>query len=321
MASLRTLVFFNIGQQYTLPSGYTYQGNNLWLGNTRVYGPVSALRALPGLRNHWSGFTACKSYSSVCNHGLVSDPLQMAGTDECACCVGAVADRNEATGACVSVEPQAAATLSNKQDWLVTLVIVIVIFGTGIRLNARRSAVTIPRANAPRPDAINPPGRWDAMISYTQRNPQAELLAEALHSSMEKQLGDHTVWLDIKMDKLHEAAMQEAAQNSHCIIAIVTGPHTRDDPAHGEKPEDNAYFMREYCVKELRWARKIGVPIQPVILADDKKRIHELLALAPEDLHDLGRTDFIHLDRSRPAFWQTSVDEVLKNIADLHSGT
>ena len=63
----------------------------------------------------------------------------------------------------------------------------------------------------PRPGALNAPGHWDQMISYTQRNPEAETLAEALYASMRER--GKTVWLDVKMAKLNEAAMKEAAQN------------------------------------------------------------------------------------------------------------
>jgi hypothetical protein len=61
------------------------------------------------------------------------------------------------------------------------------------------------------------------------------------------------------------------------------------------------------------------VPIQPVIRPEDKTRIGELLALAPDDLQDLGKlADFIHLDRSRKEFWAAGVDVVLANMERLN---
>eukprot|EP01045_Picozoa_sp_COSAG04_P055687 COSAG04_NODE_25582_length_305_cov_1.485437_1_plen_59_part_00 len=42
-----------------------------------------------------------------------------------------------------------------------------------------------------------------------------------------------------------------------------------------------------------------------------------MLALAPEDLKDLGTVDFIHLDRSRPSYWQAGIDDILCSVADL----
>ena len=117
--------------------------------------------------------------------------------------------------------------------------------------------------------------------------------------------------------------MKEAAQNSKCIIAIVTGSHVRRESvsAVGERPELNAYFNRPYCVSELRWAREVGVPIQPVVRMGDKQRIGELLGFAPPDLKDLGATtDFIHLDRSRPEFWEAGIGVVLRNIENPAAG-
>ena len=44
-----------------------------------------------------------------------------------------------------------------------------------------------------------------------------------------------------------------------------------------------------------------------------------LLALAPEDLKGLGSVDFIHLDRSRPRYWEAGIDDILENVADLQT--
>ena len=85
------------------------------------------------------------------------------------------------------------------------------------------------------------------MISYTQRNASAKHLAAELYSSLRER--DVTVWLDVKMGKLNEDAMKEATQHSRCIIAVVTGPERDGDS------EENAYFKRQYCMNELRWAR------------------------------------------------------------------
>jgi O-acetyl-ADP-ribose deacetylase (regulator of RNase III) len=164
-------------------------------------------------------------------------------------------------------------------------------------------------APAGRDVPINDPGHWDVMISYTQRHSGAKLLASEVYSALRER--GRTTWLDVKMAKLNEAAMQEAAQNSRCIVAVITGVERPGDPA------ENAYFQREYCVKELRWARAAGVPIQPVMLPEDKKRIGEFLGQAPADLKGLGAVDFIHLDRSRAAYWETGIDELLLGMGDL----
>ena len=165
---------------------------------------------------------------------------------------------------------------------------------------------------------LNDPGEWFAMISYTQRNANAKALALQLYATLrERQL---PVWLDTKMSQLNEAAMKEAAQGSRCVIAIVTGPcFAPEDLQRTGDPEKNAYFKRPYCMNELRWAREAGVPIQPVILADDKRRIGELLALAPADIqsYNLGHVDIIHLDDSRPSAWNAGVGDVIENITRM----
>ena len=48
-----------------------------------------------------------------------------------------------------------------------------------------------------------------------------------------------------------------------------------------------------------------------------KWRVGEFLDQAPLDLKDLGAVEFIHLDRSRAAYWETSIDEVVKSMDDL----
>ena len=144
------------------------------------------------------------------------------------------------------------------------------------------------------------------MISYTQRHGESNTLAEALHNAFKER--GLTVWLDVKMAKLNEGAMEEAVKNSRCVVAIISG---------GDGSDPNAYFNRSLCVQELRWAREVGTPIQPVVVAEDKKRIGVFLGQAPDDLKDLGRTDFIHLDRSRITYWEAGVKEVHQAIEEL----
>jgi hypothetical protein len=181
---------------------------------------------------------------------------------------------------------------------------------SGILVAAMVLAATLLRRRriiSRRQRTINSPGRWDCMISYTQRNANAKLLAAELFNSMQKR--GVTVWLDVKMAQLNSAAMKEAAQNSSCIIAIVTGRERAGDP------EDSSYFKRPFCVSELRWAIQRAVPIQPVIQVEDKQRIGELLGEAPDDLSTvLSQVDFVDLNRSRPAYWEASVDEVLRSV-------
>ena len=173
--------------------------------------------------------------------------------------------------------------------------------------NSASDAATLdsgPRSTRTGP--TNSPGHWDIMISYTQRNATAKLLAAELYTSLRER--GKTVWLDTKMERLNEAAMQEAAQNSKCLVAVVTGAEREGDP------EDNAYFRRTLCLKELRWAREAGVPIQPVVAREDKASIGQFIGQLPEDLSDLSGVDFKTLDNVGPAYWKTSIDEVVKGV-------
>ena len=107
--------------------------------------------------------------------------------------------------------------------------------------------------------------------------------------------------LDVEMSDKSEAAMREGVHGSRVVIAIIT-----DDGDPG-----NAYFERPFCLSELRWALDANIFIQPVVAADDKQRIGELLAKAPDDLRDLlGSTDFIHLDRNDKEYWDVGVGKI-----------
>lgn len=153
--------------------------------------------------------------------------------------------------------------------------------------------------------SINPPGHWDVMISYTQTDAEAKLLAAEVYSALRER--GKTAWMDIKMNQLNEAAMREAAENSGCIIAVVTG-------ADGGK---NSYFKREYCMKELRWARAKKIPIQPIIRREDKAHVGKFVAQAPKDLKYLGGVDFKCLDRVSPSIWNACIKDMLDGIKRL----
>jgi hypothetical protein len=160
---------------------------------------------------------------------------------------------------------------------------------------------------------LNAPGEWDAMISYTQCNAEAKVMAEAVYHAFRER--GKTVWLDIKMEQLNADAMREAAQNSKCIVAVVTGPcFAPDDLERSGDAEKNSYFQRPYCMNELRWAREVGVPIQPIIRREDKGRIGDFLAQAPQDLKDLGGVDFKAVDSISPMVWEACINDLLKNV-------
>ena len=98
----------------------------LWLAGSGVFGPVAALRALPGLGDEWglthfSDFTPCSAFgghqASATNAtwgtgspgceaarlGAVDNATDLAGVDECACCGGSARVRDARSHACESV--------------------------------------------------------------------------------------------------------------------------------------------------------------------------------------------------------------------------
>lgn len=58
--------------------------------------------------------------------------------------------------------------------------------------------------------------------------------------------------------------MEEAVENSQCVITIISG----------EDPDDEiAYFNRAFCLKELRWAKQAKKFVQLVVTAEAKERL------------------------------------------------
>ena len=138
------------------------------------------------------------------------------------------------------------------------------------------------------------------MISYTQRNPTSETLAVKISGELRKR--GKTVWLDVDMAKRDEAAMQEGVKNSRCMVAIISGP----------AGDDTAYFRRQFCLSELRWAKNANVPVVPVVAAEDKGTITEFFADIPEDLQHLRKKDWIHIDRQDVEYFELGVTKILR---------
>jgi hypothetical protein len=152
-------------------------------------------------------------------------------------------------------------------------------------------------------EVINQPGQWDAMISYTQHNAVSETLAHALHG--EFTMRGLAVWLDVKMAKRDEAAMEEGVKSSRCVVAIVSG-------APGGQSDDTAYFQREFCLKELRWAVQAKVFIQPIVAAEDKGMITEFFAAIPNDMQHLKGVNWEHIDRKDADYFQLGVTKIIR---------
>ena len=100
------------------------------------------------------------------------------------------------------------------------------------------------------------------------------------------------------MNNKGEEAMQEAVENSHAVLAVMTG----------DGPDDEfAYLNRDFCLKELRWAFMKGTHVQPVVHQKDKERIGEFIEMAPADLKRIGSIDFVDLNPSDKRYWDVGL--------------
>ena len=98
-----------------------------------------------------------------------------------------------------------------------------------------------------------------------------------------------------------EEAMQEAVENSHDVLAVMTG----------EGPDDeDAYLKRPFCLKKLRWAFEKGTHVQPVVHQKDKERIGEFIKMAPDDLKRIGSIDFVDLNPSDKEYWDVGLKKI-----------
>ena len=96
-----------------------------------------------------------------------------------------------------------------------------------------------------------------------------------------------------------ERAMQEAVENSHVVLAVMTG----DGPG-----DENAYLSRDFCLQELRWAFGKGTHVQPVVHQNDKERIGKFIKMAPSDLSKrIASIDFVDLNPSDKRYWDVGL--------------
>ena len=77
-------------------------------------------------------------------------------------------------------------------------------------------------------------------------------------------------------------------------------------------PEDNAYFRRAFCLKELRWAVEACVHIQPVVVAEDKGKISEFFEMIPVDLQHLSGVNWEHVDRKDKDYFELGATKIIK---------
>ena len=152
------------------------------------------------------------------------------------------------------------------------------------------------------------PSSWHATA---QRSGDAKTLATELFYEMEKM--GYKCWLDVKMTKQDEDAMQNGVEKSECVMAIITG--------EGDTTE-HRYFQRPLCVKELKWAIAAGKPIVPVVTATDKPNIGTYIDEGKSKGIDLSACDFQHVDRSKAKMLNASIETILDVAKNMKkSGT
>ena len=115
-------------------------------------------------------------------------------------------------------------------------------------------------------------------------------------------------WQDVRMNKIDTTAMKEGVLNSKCCVAIVTGPCINPDRPT-DNPEENAYFRREYCNLELRWARDAGKKIVCVVRMEDKDKVEDFFRDAPDDLQYL-KDHVVLFDRNDGDYQNIAVQRV-----------
>ena len=116
-------------------------------------------------------------------------------------------------------------------------------------------------------------------------------------------------WLDVNMENTSTPAMEEGVKMAACFIAIVTGPCVNNDSPN-DNPEDNAYFRREYCLMELRWARAAGKRIVCVVRAEDKDQVDSIFNLAPIEFRYL-RENVVFFDRNDLDYQKIGIRQIL----------
>jgi hypothetical protein len=115
-----------------------------------------------------------------------------------------------------------------------------------------------------------------------------------------------------------ESASQKALVHSACFLAIVTdhnsGTHLgKASLLTTTEKALQSFIHREDCMDELLWAAESGVTIQPIVLANDKGRIIDML---DDDgsvklLDVLRASCFINMDMHNALEWKHGLMKVL----------
>ena len=139
-----------------------------------------------------------------------------------------------------------------------------------------------------------------AFLSYTQRDPEAKLIASELYHELQDRSLE--CWLDVKMHERDEAAMEAGVQNAECLIAIFTN--------NGK----DSYLSRKFCRQEILWAERYHKPIVAVVSRDDKKNVGKFVEEGMRYGLDFSKIDFKEYIRSSPEQTKTSLDVIVTHV-------
>ena len=92
------------------------------------------------------------------------------------------------------------------------------------------------------------------------------------------------------------------------MVPIVTGgtnPSNKDD--------ELAYYNREFCMLELKWALENSKSIKPVVSSADADKISSFIQRFPPDLRKIGDTEFVTLHRAIK-YAEIGINEIIEAI-------
>ena len=145
---------------------------------------------------------------------------------------------------------------------------------------------------------------WYYYISHMQA--EGATIAEKFFASMEKR--GKKCWLDVQMDERDAEAMENGIKNSDVVLVIVS-PN---------------YFTRPFCIKELEWSVKYMKPMIVVIDVKHKNDIGNILETCPTHLKNIGKMNFIELNRGDKDYWKVGMNKIQKAekiILEINQGT
>jgi hypothetical protein len=128
--------------------------------------------------------------------------------------------------------------------------------------------------------------KWDIFISHKQGNggSQCQMLFQHLtHAQGVK------VWLDMDATDLSVAGMEEGVRASGTVMVFIT----------------DGIFEREFCIKEIEWAKQNNKPIVAMYERDERhggNTVASLMAQIPEHLAYLKNDEWIEFNPRKEYF-------------------